>query len=89
MSFSSKWQEKDQGPSFADRLRGTVRTPIPLKSQIEEANRQIRLLIAQLDGTITRTKQPDSSIFKNVVSPLAKHDMQHAAVYANELAEVR
>ena len=89
MSFTSKWQKKDQGPSFADRLRGSVRTPTPLKSQIELANRQIRLLISQLDGTVNRIKQRDSTIFKNVVSSLAKHDTQHAAVYANELAEVR
>ena len=89
MSFVSKWQKKDEGPGLVDRLRGSVRTPVPLKSQIEQANRQIRLLISQLDGTVNRIKQRDSTIFKNVVSSLAKHDMQHAAVYANELAEVR
>ena len=89
MSFVSKWQKKDQGPGFADRLKDSVRTPIPLKSQIEEANRQIRLLISQLDGTVNRIKQRDSTIFKSVVSSLAKHDTQHAAVYANELAEIR
>ena len=89
MSFVSKWQKKDEAPGLVDRLRGSVRTPVPLKSQIEQANRQIRLLISQLDGTVNRIKQRDSTIFKNVVSSLAKHDMQHAAVYANELAEVR
>ncbi len=89
MSFSSKWEKKDQGPGLVDRLRGTVRPPTPLKSQIELANRQIRLLISQLDNTVNRIKQRDSTIFKNVVASLAKHDMQHAAVYANELSEVR
>ncbi|MDG6989311.1 MAG: hypothetical protein JRN21_08350 [Nitrososphaerota archaeon] len=89
MSFSSKWQKRDQSPGLVDRLRGTVRPPTPLKSQIEQANRQIRLLISQLDGTVSKIKQRDSTIFKNVVSSLAKHDAQHAAVYANELAEVR
>ena len=89
MSFSSKWQKKDEGPGLMDRLRGTVRTPTPLKSQIEQANRQIKLLISQLDNTVNRIKQRDATIFKNVVSSLAKHDTQHAAVYANELSEVR
>lgn len=89
MSFASKWQKEDKGPSLTDKLRGTVRPPTPLKSQIELANRQIKLLISQLDGTVNRIKQRDSTIFKNVVSALAKHDNQHAAVYANELAEVR
>lgn len=89
MSFASKWETKDKGPGLVDRLRGTVRTPTPLKAQIEQANRQIRLLISQLDSTVNRIKQRDSTIFKNVVASLAKHDTQHAAVYANELSEVR
>jgi len=89
MSFSSNWERKDKAPGLLDRLRGSVQTPTPLKSQIDLANRQIRLLISQLDNTVNRIKQRDSTIFKNVVSSLAKHDMQHAAVYANELAEVR
>ena len=89
MSFSSNWERKGKAPGLLDRLRGSVQTPTPLKSQIDLANRQIRLLISQLDNTVNRIKQRDSTIFKNVVSSLAKHDMQHAAVYANELAEVR
>jgi len=89
MSFSSNWERKDKGPGLLDRLRGSVQTPTPLKSQIDLANRQIRLLISQLDSAVNRIRQRDSTIFKSVVSSLAKHDMQHAAVYANELAEVR
>jgi division protein CdvB (Snf7/Vps24/ESCRT-III family) len=89
MSFSTKWDRKDQGPGLVDRLRGSVRQPTPLKSQLELANRQIKLLISQLDGSVNRIKQRDAAIFKNVVSSLAKHDMQHATVYANELTEVR
>lgn len=89
MSFTSKWEKKDETPGFVDRIMRTARTPTPLKTQIEQANRQIRLLISQLDGAVNRIKQRDSTIFKNVVASLAKHDMQHAAVYANELSEVR
>jgi division protein CdvB (Snf7/Vps24/ESCRT-III family) len=89
MSFVSKWEKKDEGPGILGRFRDTVRPPVPLKSQIELANRQIKLLIAQLDGSVNRIRQRDSTIFKGVVSALAKHDTQHAAVYANELSEVR
>jgi len=72
-----------------DRLRGSTRPTSPLKPQIEQANRQIRILISQLDSAVSRIKQRDSTIFKKVVASLAQHDAQHAAVYANELAEVR
>lgn len=89
MGFANNWERKDKGPGIINRIRDRVIAPTPLKSQIEEANRQIRILITQLDGTVNRIKQRDSTIFKSVVSSLAKHDMQHAAVYANELSEVR
>ncbi len=89
MGFASKWEKKDQGQGIIGRIRDRVVTPPPLKSQIEQANREIRLLISQLDGTVGRIRQRDSVIFKSVVSALAKHDSQHAAVYANELTEVR
>lgn len=81
--------KKDQGGGFVDRLRDSVRTPVPLKTQLDEANRQIRILIAQLDATVNKIRQRDATIFKNVVSSLARHDSAHATVYANELSEVR
>ena len=89
MAFSRNWEKKEQSPGFMNRIRDSVRTPVPLKSQIEQANRQIRLLISQLDSAVDRIRQRDATIFKSVVSSLAKHDAQHAAVYANELTEVR
>lgn len=89
MGFASGWEKKDQNPGFIGRLRGSVRPQPPLKPQIEQANRQIRVLITQLDNTVSRIKQRDATIFKGVVTALAKHDSQHAAVYANELTEVR
>lgn len=89
MGFANKWEKKDEGSGIFDRFRDSVRPPPPLKPQIEQANRQIKLLISQLDSTVNRIKQRDSTIFKSVVGALAKHDTQHAAVYANELSEVR
>jgi division protein CdvB (Snf7/Vps24/ESCRT-III family) len=89
LSFSNKWEKKSDSPGVFGRFRGSVRPPAPLKSQIEFANRQIKLLISQLDQTVNRIKQRDATIFKSVVSSLAKHDNAHAAVYANELSEVR
>jgi division protein CdvB (Snf7/Vps24/ESCRT-III family) len=89
MPFAERWDKKDSEPGFMSRLRDSVRTPVPLKTQLDQATRQIRILIAQLDGSINRIKQRDSTIFRLVVSSLAKHDTDHAAVYANELAEVR
>jgi division protein CdvB (Snf7/Vps24/ESCRT-III family) len=89
MSFADKWHKKDQGPGILGRLKDGVRPPPPIKPQIEQANRQIKVLIAQLDGAVGRIRQRDQKIFAQVVASLASHDAQHAAVYANELSEVR
>jgi division protein CdvB (Snf7/Vps24/ESCRT-III family) len=89
MAFASKWERKDRGDGIISRIRGRVVAPTLLKSQIETANREIRVLISQLDSAVSRIRQRDSVIFKSVVAALAMHDNQHAAVYANELTEVR
>jgi division protein CdvB (Snf7/Vps24/ESCRT-III family) len=89
MGFAENWERKEPNPGMMNRLRDRVTTPLPLKTQIELASRQIRLLITQLDGAVNRIKQRDATIFRSVVQALAKHDSQHAAVFANELIEVR
>lgn len=89
MPFAEKWNKKEETPGFVSRLRGGMRDSTPLKAQIEGANRQIKLLIAQLDIAVGRIRQRDEAIFRHVVAALAKHDSQHAMIYANELSEVR
>ena len=53
------------------------------------AVRQIQVQVAKLDATCSKLRERDASIFNKIVSSMQKHDSQHAAVYANELAEVR
>jgi division protein CdvB (Snf7/Vps24/ESCRT-III family) len=89
MPFAEKWEKKDQGPGFMSKFKVNIRPPTPLKVQIEQANRQIRMLITQLDAAVNRIKQRDAAIFRQVVHSLAQRDTQHAIVYANELSEVR
>lgn len=86
--FVSKWV-KTQGGGFGERVREAVRPAGPLKPRLEHAVRQIQVQIAKLDATSTKLKQRDVAIFNKVVSAIQKHDMQHASVFANELAEVR
>jgi len=89
LPFSEKWQSNKKGPGFLSRIRDTVNPPTPIKVRIDTASRQIRVLIAQLDGAVNRIRQRDEAIFTKVVASLARHDNEHASVYANELSEVR
>lgn len=86
--FEGKWEE-NQGEGFSTKVRDSVKSPGPLKPQLDLAVRQIQVQIAKLDGTMIRLKDRDASIFNKVVSSLQKHDVQHASVFANELTEIR
>jgi len=88
--FVNKWNKpQSSGGSIGDRFREAVRPAGPLKPRLEQAVRQIQIQTAKLDTTSTKLKDRDQSIFSRVVSAIQKHDMQHASVFANELAEIR
>ncbi len=87
-SFSSNWDRKESR-GFTSRFREGLRNPGPIKPRIDQAVRQLQLQIAKLDTAAAKIKMRDDSIFSKVVHALEKHDTQHAAVYANELSEVR
>ena len=87
--FANKWEKSNSGSGFGGRVRGSVQNPGPLKPRLDAAVRQIQVQVAKLDGTCSKLRERDASIFNKVVTAMQKHDSQHAAVYANELAEVR
>ncbi|MEM1995138.1 MAG: Snf7 family protein [Nitrososphaerales archaeon] len=86
--FVSKWN-KPSGGGFGERVREAVRPVGPLKPRLEAAIRQIQIQISKLDATSLKLKERDAAIFNKVVASIQKHDMQHASVFANELAEIR
>ncbi len=86
--FASKWVS-DRRQGLGERVRDAVRPAGPLKPRLEEAVRQIRVQVGKLDQTCVKLKDRDNTIFTRVVSSIQKHDMSHATIYANELAEVR
>jgi division protein CdvB (Snf7/Vps24/ESCRT-III family) len=88
MSFAQKWV-RTQTPGIGDRVKDAVRPAGPLKPRLEQAVRQIQIQVSKLDTTSTKLKERDTAIFNRVVGAISKHDMQHASVFANELAEVR
>ena len=88
--FTKKWESKrEEGNSFADTIRGTVKQQEPLKPRLDFAVRKLDLQIQRLDQANERFTQKDKSLFAKLVDAYAKHDTSHANIYANELAEVR
>ena len=86
--FTSKWS-KGYELTFGERIKGAIKPAGPLKPRLEQAIRQIQVQVAKLDTAAAKLKERDKYIFNKVVSALQRHEQQRAAVYANELAEVR
>ena len=87
--FVKKWEGKHADQPLTTRIKETVKPPPPLKPRLDMAARRIELQINKLDQTSERFSQRDKSIFAKIVDAYTRHDMEHAKVFANELAEIR
>ena len=86
--FSKNWQKKeDRGGGRG--LENLMRNSPPVKPQIDRASREISALIARLDNAEARIKSRDGEMFRKIVAGLQKGDRDHAAMYANELTQMR
>ncbi|MCP8311075.1 MAG: Snf7 family protein [Candidatus Methylarchaceae archaeon HK01B] len=86
--FADRWA-KSSSPTIGEKIKETIRPAGPLKPRLDAAIRQIQAQVSKLDSTTTRLKDRDNAIFNKVVQAIQRHDMQHASVFANELAEIR
>ncbi|HVP22355.1 MAG TPA: Snf7 family protein [Conexivisphaerales archaeon] len=86
--FGRKWKESDE-PGIRNRVAGWFRPSEPLRPKIESAGRGLQSYIALLDSSSRKLRDRDSAIFAKVVRFVQERDAQHAAVYANELVELR
>lgn len=88
MSFASKWVKSDK-PSFAERLKRSIKPPPALKPRLEQAQRKLQLQIAKLDSVSLKLQEKDQALFRKIVSSVQQHDMQYSAVLSNELSQIR
>ncbi|MEM3716608.1 MAG: Snf7 family protein [Candidatus Bathyarchaeia archaeon] len=86
--FSKEWEGRTEG-GVVDKIAGTIRPQQPLKYKISLAAKRIDAQIHALEGAINSMNQRDRSLFSKVVDAYSSHDMKRAAMYANELAELR
>ncbi|MBC7113578.1 MAG: hypothetical protein H5T34_06160 [Candidatus Methanomethyliales bacterium] len=86
--FVEKWETKGT-PSLGTRVKETIRPPGPLKPRLDAAIRSIQLQIQKLEIANQRFQERDRMMFSKVVDAYSRHDMDHAKIYANELAEIR
>jgi division protein CdvB (Snf7/Vps24/ESCRT-III family) len=84
--LGAHWEKKrNEAPLRFGSFRGSE----PLKPKIQQAIVQIKALNSKLESSLFRFGQMDAQLFKRVVNSSSKHERARAAMYANELAEVR
>jgi division protein CdvB (Snf7/Vps24/ESCRT-III family) len=86
--FSSNWESK-RSSGMGEMLRGRLNNQGPLKPRLDAVTRQINLVMSKLDSSMTKIRDRDSALFAKTVGAIQKHETQRAAMFANELAEVR
>lgn len=88
MSFISKWTKSDK-PSFAERVKRTIKPPPALKPRIEQAQKKLQLQIARLDVVSSKLRERDQALFRKIVGSMQQHDMEYSAILSNELSHIR
>ncbi len=87
--FSEKWEAKETGETFGDRVKAAFNPNTSWKQQLDFAIRRLEAQVQRMDATSVRLSNRDQSIFAEIVEAYSKHDLQHARVLANELSRIR
>ncbi len=94
MSFNKRWIKPITNEGVANKLlenkfMDNIKSPVPLKPKIEDAQKKLQLQISKLDGISTKMNEKDHLIFKRIVYAMQNHDSQYAKVLSNELSQIR
>lgn len=94
MSFNKRWVKPITNEGVANKLlenkfMDNIKSPVPLKPKIEDAQKKLQLQISKLDGISTKMNEKDHLIFKRIVYAMQNHDSQYAKVLSNELSQIR
>lgn len=88
--FSSRWSDKSRSDKIGVSKRFLNRgSSPPLKSTLERAKKSIKSQLYKLDITLKNLNEKDSKLLSRISIKIQKHDNKHAAIFANELVEIR
>uniref|UniRef100_A0A7C2V9T4 Snf7 family protein n=1 Tax=Ignisphaera aggregans TaxID=334771 RepID=A0A7C2V9T4_9CREN len=84
--FEKRW---GGSPTVGEKLKDVFKRKEPLKQKLVMSNYKIRTLVSRLEVFIERLRDRDRTLFERVVDALMQGDETRAAMYANEIAEIR
>ena len=86
--FVKNWNGK-QEPTLAEKLKAVFKPQQSLRYKLVMADYKLRTTISRLDVYISKLQERDRSLFEKVVEAQMSKDTMRAAMYANEIAEIR
>ena len=84
--FEKRWAG---GPSVGEKIKDVFKKKEPIKQKLVMADYKIRAMVSRLEVFIERLRERDRALFERVVDALTQGDEVRAAMYANEIAEIR
>ena len=88
-SWAKRWKSDPARVTLGKKLKGAISPPGPVRSQIIQARYKISNQITRLDYSVSRLHAYDKQLFEKVVNSIVEGDRTRAAMYANEIAEIR
>ncbi len=85
--FAKSWNPEPK-KSLRERVRDIFNRD-PLRYKLMLANYKVKSIATRLEASIARLRERDTELFERVVEALQQGDKYRAAVYANEVAEIR
>ncbi len=87
--WAKRWQAPPARETVGKKIKDFVNPPAPLKTQIINAVHRISTQIHKIDYSLGRLQAYDKQLFEKTVNALIEGDRNRAAMYANEIAEIR
>lgn len=87
VNFEKSWLGRDE--SIQSKLKGALQPKTQLRNRIDSAVRALDLQGRKLDIAFHSLREKDKHYYNKIVDAMRTYDRNRAALYANELAEVR
>jgi len=84
--FEKRWAG---GPTVGEKFKELFKRKEPIKQKLVMASYKVRSMVSRLEVFIERLRERDRTLFERVVDALTQGDEIRAAMYANEIAEIR
>jgi len=86
--FVKDWDDSSK-PSVKERIARIIHPPPPMRYKLAMALYKVKIQVNRLEHLFNKLQERDKMLFEKVVSAQMMKDSARAAIYANEVAEVR